>query len=282
MANMKVSNHRLIGNNGKAVPLVNTPNKSSSGIRGGKPKYIIVHYTANGSAKGALNTMSNPARKASAHLVVGHDGAVTQMGRFNEKLWHAGKSSWKGIIGLNSHSVGIEIVNWGKLKGGSGNYKSWTGKPIADDRVIVSRHKNGEGPCGWEIFDEEQVESCIDIVRALADEYGLGPENILGHDDISPRRKIDPGPAWDMRAFRAAVFGRDGDDEEDEMYEVIAGSGLNMREGPSTSHSVIKKLPRGSHLEKVDEDGAWWMVAEIKNGDADDTGWVHSRWVREI
>lgn len=279
---MRIRNHRLYGFDNRAIDFVKSPNVSSAGLKGGKPKFVIVHYTASGSTKSAVGTFKNPASKASAHLVVGHDGEIIQMGKFNQKLWHAGKSKWKGLVGLNAYSVGIEIVNWGRLSGQPGNWKSWTGKSIPDHRVLAARHKNENTKRGWEIYNEGQVDACVHIVRALAKEYGLGPEAVLGHEDISPGRKTDPGPAWDMKRFRAACFGREEDSgEQRELYEVTAGSGLNMRTGPTISHEVIEKLPNGTLLEKVDEDGAWWMVAKMVGGEPDQTGWVHSRWVQE-
>ncbi|WP_298291538.1 N-acetylmuramoyl-L-alanine amidase [uncultured Litoreibacter sp.] len=277
---MKVTNHRLLYSTGKGVPFDETPNKSGT-LKGNAPKYVIIHYTAGGSAKGAVNVFNNPAHKASAHIVLGHDGAITQMARFNEKCWHAGKSRWHGISGLNSHSVGIEIANWGWLKGGAGNWRSWTGTRVNDSRVIEARHRNDGVRRGWEIYDEAQIDACVEMVRAIAEAYGLGPQHILGHDDISPGRKQDPGPAWDMDRFRSLVFGRDDEGGDFELtYRVDAKSGLNMRRGPSVAHDAIKKLANGAEVIKVEAEGAWWLVSELKSGEPDDTGWVHSNWLR--
>lgn len=277
---MKVSKHRLLEDSGKGVPFDDTPNKKGL-LKGGKPKYIIIHYTAGGSAQGAINTFNNPASKASAHLVVGHDGAITQMAKFNERCWHAGTSRWKNLVGLNSHSVGIEIANWGWLNGKAGNWKSWVGTPVPDDRVVEAAHSHDGVMRGWEIFDAEQIESCVEIVRALAAAYKLGPEHILGHDDISPGRKQDPGPAWDMDRFRSAVFGRDAEDGAVEpTYRVESQTGLNMRKGPGVGNEKIKNLKDGTNVIKIEAQGAWWLVSEIVKGKPDDTGWVHSNWLQ--
>ncbi|MEM8536705.1 MAG: N-acetylmuramoyl-L-alanine amidase [Pseudomonadota bacterium] len=277
---MRVSNHRLLFSSGKGVTFDQTPNRSGT-LTGGVPKYVVIHYTAGGTAQSAVNVFNNPNHKASAHLVVGHDGAITQMARFNEVCWHAGRSRWDGISGLNRHSVGIEIANWGWLNGQDGNWKSWVGTSVPDDRVIKATHKNENTPRGWEIFDEAQFDSCIAIVRALANAYGLGPAQILGHDDISPGRKQDPGPAWDMERFRSAVFGRDDDSGDVELTHIIvSSSGLNMRTGPGVSHDKIKNLKDGTTVVKIEAEGAWWLVSEMINGKPDDTGWVHSNWLR--
>lgn len=280
---MKIKNHKLLYSSGKGVPFDASPNKSSSGLSGGKPKYVIIHYTAGGTAQGAVNVFNNPAHKASAHFVLGHDGAITQMGKLNEKLWHAGRSSWDGINGLNGHSVGIEIANWGWLTGEAGNWRSWTGSRVDDSRVVRAAHKYDGVTRGWEIYDEAQILACVEMVRAIALEYDMQPHHILGHDDISPGRKQDPGPAWDMDRFRAMVFGRAEDDGDYEpTFRVEASSGLNMRIGAGVGFDKIKTLPDKAQVIKVDTDGAWWLVAEMKAGEPNDTGWVHSKWLRMV
>ena len=277
---MKVSKHRLLDSSGKGVPFDETPNKKGL-LKGGKPKYIIIHYTAGATAQSAINVFNNPAHQASAHIVLGHDGAITQMAKFNERCWHAGQSRWQGVTGLNSHSVGIEIANWGWLNGGAGNWKSWVGTRVPDDRVIEAAHRNDGVTRGWEIYDPEQIVACIDIVRAIAKAYGLGPKEVLGHDDISPGRKQDPGPAWDMERFRSAAFVRNDDGDSFQLtYRVESNSGLNMRTGPGVENEKIKNLPDGTVVVKVETQGAWWLVSEIVGGTPDDTGWVHSNWLR--
>lgn len=276
------SSHRLLFDSGTAVPFSETPNKRGQ-LKGGKPKYVVIHYTAGGSGNSAVRVFRNSAHKASAHFVLGHDGAITQMARLNEKCWHAGRSRWAGISGLNSHSVGIEIANWGWLKGGAGNWKSHVGTHVEDSRVIVDTHRNGGQRLGWEIYDEVQVATCVEMVRAIAEKYGLGPQHILGHDDISPGRKQDPGPAWHMEKFRSLVFGRADDGGDVELrYQVVSQNGLNMRDGPGVGHNKVKLLANGSEVLQIEREGAWWFVAEIVNGEADNTGWVHSNWLQRV
>ena len=278
---MKVRNHRLYNDDGTVVGFQKTPNMSGK-LKGGKPKFIVIHFTANGTARSALNWLSNPKAKASAHLVIGHDGTITQMAMLNEKTWHAGRSSWKGIKGLNSHSVGIEIVNWGGLKGGPGRWKSWTGQAVPDDRVIEAAHPHSPGNVqGWEIYDEAQIDSTAAAVEAMANVYGIPAQNVIGHEDISPRRKTDPGPAWDMERFRGRVFGRDDDSGDEDLYEVNASGGLNMRDGPGTGHAKVEKLSNGTKVMVLEKHGLWWMVAKLKGNNPDTTGWVHSNWLEE-
>ncbi len=279
---MQIKNHRLHQDIGSAVAFERTPNQGGV-LSDGQPKYVVMHFTANGSARGALNWLSSPQAKASAHLVVSPDGAVTQMVNLNEKAWHAGRSSWKGLNGLNGHSVGIEMVNWGGLQGMRGGWKSWTGVPVPDGRVIESAHRNSPGQQrGWEIYDAAQIDAAANLVGAIADAYGIGPREVIGHDDISPIRKTDPGPAWGMESFRALVFGDADDDADIDLYEVSAASGLNMRAASGVGATVVELLPKGTRVMAVERDGLWWLVSKMKDGQPDTTGWVHSNWLTEV
>lgn len=279
---MRIKSHCLHKDEGAAVPFERTANRSGV-LSDGQPKYVVMHFTANGSARGAIDWLCSPNAKASAHLVIGPDGAVTQMVNLNEKAWHAGKSSWKGLNGLNSHSVGIEMVNWGGLQGGRGGWKSWTGVPVEDGRVVETVHRNSPGQMrGWEIYNAEQIDAAANVVGAIADAYGIGPREVIGHDDISPIRKTDPGPAWDMDSFRALVFGDADDDADIDLYEVSASSGLNLRSAASVGGPVIELLPVGTRVMVVERQGLWWLVAKIQDGQPDKTGWVHSNWLIEV
>ena len=273
---MRINNHKLVG-----IPYSQTVHGGAA-ISGGTPRFLVIHYTANGSMSGAVNWFRNPAAKASAHLVIGHDGAVTQMQPFNKVCWHAGKSRWKNVKGLNSHSVGIEIANWGLLrKSGSGGWLTWTGKAVPSERVELAAHKNEPGVTrGWETYDEAQFMATVAASQAIVAEYGIKPEDVVGHDDISPGRKSDPGPAFDMDKFRALVFGRDEDDWDDMHYKVRANSGLNMRTGAGTHFEVIKTLDDNTVVNVIERHDVWWLVAEVVNGHDATTGYVHSRWLQ--
>ena len=279
---MQIRNQKLVADSGAAVPFESTPNKSGM-LDGGRPKYIVMHFTANGSARGAIDWLCNPRAKASAHLVISPEGAVTQLADLNEKTWHAGRSSWKGLNGLNSHAVGIEMVNWGGLQGRAGAWRSWTGVPVQDARVIEAAHRNSPGQIrGWGIFDEPQIDAAANAVAAIAAAYDIGPREVIGHDDIAPIRKTDPGPAWHMQSFRALVFGHAEDGAESDLYEVSAVSGLNMRRGAGIDAPVIELLPRRTRVSVVERDGLWWLVSVLADGQPDTTGWVHSNWLTEI
>jgi N-acetylmuramoyl-L-alanine amidase len=279
---MHIKGNKLFRADGSAVPFEATTNKGGK-LKNAKPRFVVLHYTANGSARSTVEHFKNKSSNVSAHLVVDHDGTTTQMVPFNERAWHAGLSSWKGLTGLNSYSVGIEIVNWGKLQGSRGNWRTWTGKPVSNDRVIEAAHRSApETISGWEVFDEAQFDAVTEIILALRDAYGIAAADIVGHDDIAPRRKSDPGPAWDMTRFRSLVAGRADDGDTHEMFTVTAATGLNMRNGPGVEYDKIKMLNRNAIVSVIENNGRWWLVSEMTGDSEGDTGWVHSNWLTPV
>ena len=272
----------LLQKDGKAVDFVKSPHVGGAL----KPRFVIIHYTASGPNSDIAKYFQSPGAKVSAHLVVRRDGTVKQCVAFDKVGWHAGKSSHidnagKTIIGLNQHSIGIEIENWGPLKKTGGSWVSWTGVAVDSSKVIEARHKFGVPDCGWEIFTESQIETVIDLTQAIVGKYPI--EEILGHDDISPGRKSDPGPAWPMDSFKARVYGRD--DDTADVWVVNSPTGLNLRDGPSASSALIRKepLPTGTKVIMLEAAGNWRHVAVLNTqGDPDITGWVHGAYLRDI
>jgi N-acetylmuramoyl-L-alanine amidase len=274
---VKVKNHRLVNNSGKPFPYKESPNRSNTI----DPKYLIIHYTAGSSASGSISWLTNKKSKVSAHIVIARDGTVTQLVPFNIKAWHAGHSVWAGLYGINNYSIGIEMDNAGKLvKKGGKWYSNLTKREYPDSEVLEAEHKHGGGIVGWHDYTAEQIDAAIQLGALLVEEYKL--KDVLGHEDISPGRKIDPGPAWPMENYRAKIIGRR--DDEIEEYETITN--LNIRQGPGTEYDKILEtpLPPGTNLAVLDIDGAWMFVDildEIKD-DSDIEGWVHGKYLRLV
>ncbi len=197
-----VRNHRL-EKDGKEVKFVASPNVGGAL----KPQYLVMHYTAGLTLDGAVSWFANPQAKASAHITIGRDGSIVQQVPFNKVAWHAGKSTWGSLIGMNSYAIGIELVNAGKLrKREDGKWVNWADNVVPPPEVTVLTHKNESSPAGWHIYAEVQLQTAIDVARALNDQYTF--LDIVGHDDISPNRKVDPGPAFPMITFESQVMGR--------------------------------------------------------------------------
>ena len=195
-----IRDHRLQAVNG--IP----PEFIPTGNAGGPltPEFLVMHYTAGGSAKGAIDWLCNPASKASAHLVIGRDGSVTQLVPFNRQAWHAGRSRWQGRTGLNKCSIGMELDNAGLLNGGPGTWRTDWGTEIKDRDVVEMPHKFDGIVRGWHAYTPLQLEMAQKVAAMIVAEYGI--LDVIGHDDIAPGRKTDPGPAFPMVSFRAAVL----------------------------------------------------------------------------
>lgn len=200
---MRISNHLLVADQGDRVSFINSPNQSS----GLAPLYLIMHYTAGPTLDGAVSWFQKTEAKASAHLVIDRDGAIVQMVPFNRRAWHAGKSKWGQLDGLNQYSIGIELVNAGKLrKNAAGQWVSWSNKVIPAVDVSLARHKDESTEAGWHEYPEAQIEAATNVAALLHARYDF--QDVLGHDDVSPGRKVDPGPLFPMNSFRSRVIGR--------------------------------------------------------------------------
>jgi N-acetylmuramoyl-L-alanine amidase len=199
---MKIAHNLLV--DGDAVTLAATANQSA-GIR---PLYLVMHYTAGLGLDGTIAWLCNPAAKASAHLVIGRDGHIVQMVAFNRRAWHAGISRWGDIENLNAYAIGIELDNAGRLQRRADG--AWvhpaSGRVLPASEVIEAQHKNEPRSTGWHAFTEAQLSAAAAAARVLHDRYGF--IDILGHDDIAPGRKLDPGPAFPMASFATQVMGR--------------------------------------------------------------------------
>ncbi len=136
---------------------------------------IVLHYTGMQSAEAAIEWMANPVSKVSAHWVVAEDGQIVRMVEEKSRAWHAGRSLWRGVSDVNSASIGIEIVNPG--------------------------HDFGYRP-----FPEAQMAAVQALVASISQRFTIDPGNVVGHSDVAPARKQDPGELFDWpRLARAGL-----------------------------------------------------------------------------
>jgi len=197
---MKIIQHRLCTDDGAAYPFILSPNFSGEV----QHEFLVIHYTAGRDAQSAINWLTNPERKVSSHLVIGQDGSITQLVPFDKIAWHAGRSEWKGYTNLNQYSLGIELDNAGFLTRHNNRWLSWLKDEYDDSEVIEAVHKHETQPRGWHIFTPEQIGAASEVAKLLINHYNL--HDVVGHDDIAPGRKLDPGPAFPMESFRARLF----------------------------------------------------------------------------
>jgi N-acetylmuramoyl-L-alanine amidase len=123
---------------------------------------IVLHYTGMQDAASAIARLRDPAAKVSSHYLVDEDGTVIRMVAEDKRAWHAGASHWRGVTDVNSASIGIEIVNPG--------------------------HEFGYRP-----FSDPQIAAVARLVAAIKERYAITRGNVVGHSDIAPARKRDPG-----------------------------------------------------------------------------------------
>ncbi len=142
---------------------------------GAVPALVVLHYTAMATAEAALARLCDPVAEVSAHYLIAEDGRLFALVPEAARAWHAGTGSWRGRGDVNSWSVGIELANPG---------------PLAD----------------FPPFPEPQMRALEALLDELRTRWGIGPEAVIGHSDMAPGRKADPGPKFDWR--RLALGGR--------------------------------------------------------------------------
>jgi len=127
---------------------------------------VVLHYTGMPTAAAALARLTDPAAKVSAHYLISEEGTVTQMVSEERRAWHAGAAYWRGITDVNSASVGIELANPGH---------EW----------------------GYRPFPPAQMAALIPLLADIVWRHGVRPADVVGHSDVAPARKQDPGELFD-------------------------------------------------------------------------------------
>lgn len=264
------------------------------------PDYLIVHYTATDNATSPIGWFKNNTTntdKIAAHIVLDIDGTITQMVAFNKRANHAGYSTWDGVDGMNQHAIGIELVNPGFVEQlPDGSFRRQTGtttakKPIYKTypasiaaKLIQAQHKNkflaGASAAYWFAYPQAQLTALYTLSKLLIQHYQL--VQALGHDDVSPVRKPDPGPAFNWAHFKQNVLG--STNTIGNIYLVATTDFAAFRTAPSTNSVIIKKLTNGYEVGIIETVGTWCKVylaqqkAEmIENGRCvKKIGWIHS------
>jgi len=154
---------------GPAAGVVSVPSPNHNARR---PNFIIIHDTTGSSAEHALQTLTDPARQVSSHYLIGRDGTLYQLVDEDRRAWHAGASYWGGTTDINSASIGIELDN-----------------------------------TGAEPYPEAQIVRLLQLLQDLRQRHRIPANNVLGHGDIAPGRKVDPGRQFPWQRLAADGFG---------------------------------------------------------------------------
>ena len=159
------------------IKLLNSPNYSRNSRPKKSIKFIIIHYTGMQSEIESIKRLIDKNSKVSCHYLINRKGTIMQMVKENKIAWHAGVSKWKNIKNLNKNSIGIELVNKGHF-------------------------------FGYENYSNLQINSLIKLCSKLKKKYKIHKENFLGHSDIAPNRKIDPGEKFPWKRLSNYKLGK--------------------------------------------------------------------------
>ena len=142
----------------------------------GVPDILVMHYTGMQTCAAAVERLTSAEARVSSHYTIDEDGTIYAHVPEHLRAWHAGVSSWRGATDINSRSVGIEIVNPG--------------------------HE-----FGYRAFPEAQIEAVIALSQGIVKRHRIQPRNVIGHSDIAPDRKTDPGELFPWKRLAEAGLG---------------------------------------------------------------------------
>ena len=158
------------------MTIIKRPSPNHSSRNGAPIDMLVLHYTGMQTAEAALERLCDAKAEVSAHYVVDEDGTVYQLVEESEKAWHAGVSHWGGRDGVNANSIGIEIVNPG--------------------------HE-----FGYRAFPKSQMVAVAELCKAILSRHKIAPRDVVGHSDVAPTRKEDPGELFDWQFLAAQGIG---------------------------------------------------------------------------
>jgi N-acetylmuramoyl-L-alanine amidase len=140
------------------------------------PEMLVLHYTDTNSIDESLAILRDPAKQVSAHYLIDEDGTILRLVDERMRAWHAGQASWRGFSDINARSIGIELQNPG--------------------------HR-----CGYRAFAEPQIVAALALCSEIAARHKIDARNLVGHSDIAPSRKKDPGELFPWDRFAMAGLG---------------------------------------------------------------------------
>lgn len=175
--------------------------------RGAPIDMLVLHYTGMPTAGAALARLVDPMAKVSAHYLIDERGRITALVEERLRAWHAGQSFWRGTTDVNARSIGVELVNPG--------------------------HEFGYRP-----FPEAQMAALIELAGEILARHPIPARNVVGHSDVAPRRKMDPGELFDWRRLSAAGIGIWPEEEEKEA----AGGDPDAGARPAVSVGLLAEI----------------------------------------
>jgi N-acetylmuramoyl-L-alanine amidase len=156
--------------------IVDRPSPNHDSRNGAPVDILVLHYTGMQTAEEALSRLCDPAAKVSAHYTIDRDGTIYAHVPESERAWHAGVSYWAGERNVNARSIGIEIVNPG--------------------------HEFGYIP-----FADAQIDTVIELAHGILKRHPIAPRRVIGHSDVAPARKNDPGELFPWQRMASEGIG---------------------------------------------------------------------------
>ena len=187
---------------------------------------VVLHYTDMPSAAGAITRLCDPAAKVSAHYVITEEGEVVRLVDESMRAWHAGLSYWRGKANVNGCSIGIELQNPGHT-------------------------------CGYRPFPDAQIDALVPLLHRIVHDYDIPRANVVGHSDIAPQRKLDPGELfpWERLAQYRLALPRptklelgDPFDNDGAFYLALERFGYDVSDGKK----AVEAFQRRWRPEKID------------------------------
>jgi len=194
---------------------------------------LVLHYTGMHTAEAALARLCDPAAKVSSHYLVDEDGTVHALVAEDKRAWHAGVSCWRGAVGLNDRSIGIEIVNPGH---------EW----------------------GYRAFPAAQMAAVAGLCRGILSRHAIPARNVVGHSDVAPDRKQDPGELfdWAWLAGQGVGLWTEGFAAPGDLMEDLAAIGYDV-----SARAVIRAFQRHflpQNLSGAADDATRGRAAELR------------------
>ncbi len=203
---------------------VPSPNWNERG--GERVSIVVLHYTDLLTADAAIERMCDPEAEVSAHYLISEEGEVVRLVAEDKRAWHAGVSYWRGHANVNSQSIGIELQNPG--------------------------HSNGYRP-----FPDAQIEALVPLLHRIVKTHDIPRANVVGHSDIAPARKLDPGELfpWERLAEYHLALPRpeklelgDPFDNDGAFYLALERFGYDISDG----HKAVEAFQRRWRPRKID------------------------------
>ncbi len=197
---------------------------------------VVLHYCGMETAEAALARLCDPAARVSAHYLIDEDGAVRQLVAEERRAWHAGAAWWRGVRDVNGRSLGIELVNPG--------------------------HEFGYRP-----FTEAQMAALEDLARDIVARHPIEARNVVGHSDVAPRRRMDPGELFDWARLAAAGVGlwpdsaRPQEADADRTRAMLADFGYETEDLEMTVKAFQRHFRPGRVDGRMDADTAGRLAA---------------------